>query len=1288
MQEAIATPPEPYVDGEQELTEDLQVRIVDVSQGVVANAVDNADAYIAEQTTQGGIKGFVKKIWHGNIARDYIRQRELQEGKSGILETGNIFALDGDSIVEHNQAMHAVVTRFSEGYLHSGEREDALALSEQGQETEREIKDVVALFANGTLDRDELVEEKNRILNKFGASVNAEDRNKGLMFADNIIAVAESARAAFEHGVGLDRIDRFVQAHSGEARIGARTEAKFTATDKIVDKLYSNKVGSVVNETTIALAVATVMTAAKFTTRKVTTAAGAVVGLGVGAGLIAGVREHFHITQERQQHMRERAVGAVMPEQNAKRREKLESTVYEIVPATQLIDDLARARQSILDAEPDSIVQMVDRISAIEARMTISDDESIDMIGFTNKTSVEKERLQLDVALAEAKVLAIHALEAMSPEDRNASALGVDIHQAIQVRVDGFRELITGHVDAKDAIFNKVRRNQSLKMAGIGLVSSVALGGVIQEVHAAISDDLQGVFEGDSNEQDRRSLLAGIFRGEHTQAHEESLKAAGQLHDTVLNKNATLQLPDGFTLSEQTNEGHWSVLNADGDTVVKDLASNGHGHLTEASNQALHEAGIHINETVDPYTTTRTETHVVHRSTQEYIHHNPDKFTRIHRELWMDNDTPSKFDQNELRLWWGGQTGTGMDEHGNYVMNIKQMLPDGSFHDGLSDDAQHLIHEGKMSIALSVDQGSQSHVVMVPIDKHGNAVIHANSWIAKSMFDSKDGQAHFKGAYAEAVESLGRHNGVESTHVLATVVGENNPDKIEDKVTRTIVDHHERVTSTFDFPPSAYPPENIPIEIPPVLPVYARKGLEQMGTRQENAPLPFSYLGNPNPYVPEGYKGNDRLLPPGGLAPFAPELDANPDAKIDANETAVRYKKSHTPRYKKSLATLGQMLKREPQATQPKVVVMIPAAAHQEGKNIYNTLKQYALQEGVSKQEFEVVVFANHPKGTSSKQTVDEVRRFQKENPGFAVRLIEKQLEPEEQKIGWIRKALTDSVINDLAERGVDLNEVVLVSNDADSEWINPQYIKTIKEKAEESPDTDAFLGFIDWGYDAYKAHPEMLTATRFMQMIEIYLRVSRHEIGSSGANFAFRPGIYTAVGGYRSSDGIAEDVQLGRMIKSVRAGADTRRPIAFLGRSSEVNTSARRAIDKLMKDGGAPAAQWDGDFGVNDALRDADFDLPEFDYSNPDAVERMVKATERMINQTLRIYGESLKSDNSTPAYRSGRLTMYDNETIRQINRICFFIGIEPKWHPDGRLSVINAEKMVSGLKKWQSAH
>ena len=252
MADTIAPPAPPT---EEELQKQLQVQVVDLSSGVQANAIDRAEAHIDEQTTEGGIKGTFKRIWHGNIARDYIRQREIRRGTAEIVESGNLYALDDASQAEHDTAAGAVVNRFTEDFIHEGETNRDLADVEHGEELTGHIKDLVSSFVRGDLDITGLQEEKTRLLNLFSSVSQEQDRKKGLLFADNILQVAANAKAAFEHGVALDRIEAALSAKTGEARMGVRTEARRDAADRVFEKIQGTRVGSLVNETTMGVGI-------------------------------------------------------------------------------------------------------------------------------------------------------------------------------------------------------------------------------------------------------------------------------------------------------------------------------------------------------------------------------------------------------------------------------------------------------------------------------------------------------------------------------------------------------------------------------------------------------------------------------------------------------------------------------------------------------------------------------------------------------------------------------------------------------------------------------------------------------------------------------------------------------------------------------------------------------------------------------------------------------------------------------------------------------------------------
>jgi len=1307
MSETIA-PPAPTAP-EEELDSDLEkklaVQVVDVSHGVASNAVDSAEEYIRERTHQRGIRGILRKIWHGNIARDYYRQREIGRGRAEIVETGNLYALSSGSQAEHDEAVSAIVDRFASDYdlLHEGETNQSFEDTERGAGLAANVKQLIGSFARGELDYDSLIEERTRILAEFGQQAHPNDRERGLLYADNILEVAANARVAFEHGLGLERIDAAISGKLGEAQVGVRTEAHLTRTDRVMERLYSSRAGSLVNETTLGTATVIALGAAKVTTKSAVSAAGAAVSLGVGAGLIGAVREHLHIGQERQVHLRQRAEGGEL-EDDSPRRQQLEETRYESVSAQSLTDNLTAAMEGLNPEDPASLQYLGVAITEARVRIGLSDQRSLDLIHFSGKTLVESERLALDEQLARAE-LAVEGIDGYDPQE----------FQDIERASSELSSALIGDIDQKDRVFRRLRRIRSLKMGALAGVTGVTAGLLIQEAHALASGGLAGAGEGVGQTVDRMSLIKGLFgdsqevdvQGPEAEAHREFFD--GGLH----RKAVAVKLPEGFHLvnNRPGEQFGWDITGPDGKSVLEKvdwdkwqeivandkktyhehhiqegqlgLGWDSQGNLDWESRNALRLAGFDLTQDKLRFYENVTQSVEVSRTPQEFINAHPEQFTRVHRQLWYNNDTPGIYDQNELKLWWGGQNATGMDKDGNYVFNVAHMAPEGSYHGGSSTDAQHLIAEGKMSLALSMTKGTQGEVFMVPVDANGNAVINADSYVGRSLFENRGGHARFVGAYAEAVQEMSKNpDGSQDIRMLATVVGDNDPKSAADVIEKTVQERHQHFMTEL-----ALREANPPTEIPPVLPIYSRRGLENLRESSGGG----GYYGGSEYYVGGGGAEQRRAVP------FARELETNPDADIDANESARRYLRSIGLRrfFKATMMDVslhvGERNKRN-MAANPKVVVMIPAAAHQEGKNIYRTLEQYANQKDVDFDDFEVVVFANAPKrGRDGKKvkldsTIDEIERFQKEHPEVKVRFVKRRLDPRETRIGWIRKALTDAVISDLLSRKVDLNEILLISNDADSQWINPKYIKTIIDKAAAEPKTDGFLGFIDWGYDAYKAHPETLAATRLMQMMEAYLRIKTKGVGSSGANFAFRPGIYTAVGGYQTLDK-GEDVMLGRMIRGARSGASTRRPIGFLGRSSEVTSSARRALANLLESGGAPITQWHGIFSPYDALRTTDFDLRDFDFDNVGAVADLIERTERMLNETLDVYKSDL-SDSEVPLYRMGRITQYDPEALRNIERFLTVIGLTPRWQSDGSFRIVDATRMLANLRRWQARH
>ncbi len=1284
------------------LQKKLAIQIGDLSSEVVARSHDAADEYVREKTADTGVKGFVKKIWYGNVVRDYVRQKAINRSRDEIIKSGNIYAVSNGTYQQHEDTRVAIVKRLTSDYnlLHVGENNlDAQDIT-GGADLKTELNSLIVDFAKGTINYDAIETERDRLLARFGIRQKeiSQNRNKGLLYVDNIIEVASNARAAYEHGVGIDAIETALSLRVADVRSGVRTVSSHELTDRLIDRVVQVPGLRLVNEATVASVAGIVMAATKYSTRRLATAMAITGTLGIGTGAIAGSKEVFRLKQERRHHSRQMAEGGEISLDNAKRRQKLEATRYATVSANQLIELLDNSMQELdTDGGLGSIVRSLGSVTEAQTRISMSDSMGADFISYDSTFSVEQQRFELDVALAKLKILLERVIDNLS--DERLGELGLvrrPLQEIIDTNSQEVERLIQEDINHKDAAFKRYRNQRVLGSFVVGAVVGSGIGTLVQEATAGIESSVQGVIESNGLGYSAQTELAGLIRGHGLLIDKNTFTSFA--HSNYHNGNGALDLPSGFHLIS-AGHGIKELVDPSGKVIVNQVGFNKNGSLNLLTVRQLHNQGYSLLTSKEIFQQSHVETSIHHSTVQvsasEYINTHPNKFTSIHRQIWYDNNTPYP-DKNELATWWGGNNNSGIDSSGNFVLNVSHMTPNGSFEGTQSVNYQQLINNHQLFLAVSLSRDTQNHVMLIPINSSGNAVINAHDQALQSVFYNQDGHAQFSGGYAEVVQVTSQGPQGTNVNVLSTVVGSNQSKTITETINTPV--HHvvhtngERIITRIIKKPV--------IEVTPVFPIAPRSGMEDLETR-----LP-DYSGNYySQYLPYNtaalpYNVRREIIPTLGnetrqqrlrMLPFAPELADNPDGDVAIGVVKNRYLSSFTPSYRREISKMARSLKNQPKADNPKAVFIIPAAAHQEGKNIYRTLSSYLNQDGVTSDDFEIVVFANYPENQRRDKTVAEVRRFQREHKEINVRLVVRELSNKEAIIGHIRKLATDSVIVDLSNRGLNMGEMMLVSNDADTNYIHPQYVKTIINRAKAEPNTDAFLGFIDWDNNAYKAHPEILVGTRFMQMLEIYIRKSQNSIGSSGANFAFRPKMYMSIGGYDGNANLAEDVELGRMIKSVRSGALTRRPIAWLGRSSEINTSARRAVAKLFKDGGAPASQWNDGFGSNDKLRTTDFNLKPFDFSDQSKWSETVSAIESGLNQTLQIYQPyiSTSTDDATALpYVSVSMGQLNTETVRQINRMLWVLGVDVEWEPDGSIEITNSDRMRKGLKLWQSSH
>lgn len=871
-QDAPAGEQKPPALGAAEFDEKkLKGHIVDVSSGVHANAEDKAQERIDELTTQSGVKGFLKKIWHGNVVREFNHLRFKDKARKEILETQDLYAFKGTT-GQHAEATKAIVDRFTEGYTHEGESTGSMkdvGRYEDGQEhnghesagadLESQLKQLVGKFAKNELSEDDFVEVKKKILEEFGSTVSAADRKKGLMFADNVLEVAKNAKAAVAHGAGLERVMAAVEFASGEARVGVRGEAKLNAAERIIDKLQGTKVGSLVNESTLITAVGAGAVAFNLVTKRATSALLRTVSLGAAGAVIAGVRENMSFKKERSKHSRDMAEGGAnnTGERLGKRRETLESTRYQTVGASELTEKLSESSE-----RAESWEGMRDTLAALtDARTRIrkSDRDNVDLIHYSDAGSVEGERLALDLKVAEARVALKRALANADNADLARAGINSrDIDDLLDTRTEQALALLEGKdgdMAQRDRAFAHEKWKRVTKAAAIGFVSGEVIGIASQEAIAAVRDDVRGVFESRADGQASATLL-GSLHGDSggTEAQQNVTRVDTGHNKAVINGTTEVAVPKGFMLQE--SNGAWSLSDVTGNTVVKDVAFDANGQFDAVTQKAFADSGFDTShgtsgriETTPPTQTT------VERTAGEYIENHKADFTHVERVDSYTNGTENP-DHNENDIWWGGVDNTGVDENGNYVLSMASMSADGSWNQGGSVNAQELIANGTMKMAISIDKDNISNVVMVDVDQNGNAIIDKNSFVGQNLFTLEDGKAKFTGGYAEAVEIQNAADGTQQVGVLATVVGENNQAPIADVVTTEgeTVTNNVTVNSITQLKTEEIAgTEGLDTQVAPVVPIRARTGLESRPKKEEaesTEPAPVPPVTQPRQEAP------------------------------------------------------------------------------------------------------------------------------------------------------------------------------------------------------------------------------------------------------------------------------------------------------------------------------------------------------------------------------------------------------------------------------------------------------
>lgn len=1238
--------PEPEIENEPEeqpqTEEPVRIAIGNLDRSVDAVSRDRSDARIAEETQGRGVRGFIRKLWKGGSFRELHFQRYRREARDEIVESGNLHVHQTADMQAQRETTQSVIEKLTHQHV------DEL-ISENSGETHRRIEDdtdpeaqairgavmgLIDQYARGVLDDDNFEEEKNRVLREL-AQDNPDLMGEGRLFADNLLCVAQNVRAMVRHDRGVEDILANAIIDLGQIRTDARTEARYSKTDEMIERVYGTKLGKWVNEATVVTAVSAISSITKLAVQSGIAKAAALTGvLGIGGAVIAGKRQSRIVKEERRQHSRESAAGEVI-ETGSKRREKMEQTRYETISAvnaTEVLQSLFEEQdeegtRKIRELTEQGFFEAALLVAQIRTRNRIADEDGVDLFHFSSAETIADERLQLLLTTIYSEAALGDYLEEKGGIDwLRRMGLNPEItsfEELLEVGATVTEATIQEDVTEKDAVFKKLHRSEVLRAAMIGGTVGVVVGLAAQEAMAhlpGIGENLHGLGEGEAPPGARNTLLGGIFNQEQTgftgnitdlggsskfadvegfttqqdkagnwfieqtstgkkvqldydshglltETAKENLTEAGfDVHskiDTVALSGKTQELAIGnnkISLAEEyqlreASPGHWEIINPDG-TKAQDVSLNFDGSFTDQSIADLQANGIGVAQT--PSTITDI-VNVDGRGPNDIIQNHLAETTKIHRTLWYGNDTPvPNFDLNELRLHAGGSNGSWFDDQGNVVLDASKMKASWSFQGGQSVNPFEATGEGRLSMAISASRDTQGTVFDFQFhttpDGRTIATIPPSSPVHQ-LFQMQGGKRVFNGAFAEVMEHSQQQSptGAENVRVLATHVGSNNPGNMTDQIitTRTVYD------TAIEIKPA---PEHIElityngetlVEAAPVIPYYARRGLESPSVRRRT---PYEY-GNYGPQNPEDI---DALIDD-----IIPSLRDDPRARIPIDDAVNWYDDLVRRRVGDDYVDdLDRVIARSPELAQidngTKAIIAIPVAAISEPENVYKTLSLYGQQPEQDQASSAILLHVNWPASGAYTQegkdaierTRAEIERARKDFPGLKIAVVESEWTSEQMEggvIGKVVRKLFDTAILSTKQaiddgRMSPDHEVVLIRNDIDAKGMSPGYIDRMVDTVTDD-DTDAAGGRIRWGIEQVADLPGLSVVMQVYEGIRGSAERAQKKginagVSTVGINTGVRISTLAAVGsiGFGAFTGAgSDDLTVGDRIKAVR---------------------------------------------------------------------------------------------------------------------------------------------------------
>lgn len=417
---------------------------------------------------------------------------------------------------------------------------------------------------------------------------------------------------------------------------------------------------------------------------------------------------------------------------------------------------------------------------------------------------------------------------------------------------------------------------------------------------------------------------------------------------------------------------------------------------------------------------------------------------------------------------------------------------------------------------------------------------------------------------------------------------------------------------------------------------------------------------------------DDEYEPPAYL-PVSPRLKSPSGEPLNETRETTFYWNMQTEEDKKFIEEIGKQIKK-PMDSKCRMSIGIPA--YMEGDNIFRTLEAFAQQKGIRPNEFEVIVFENHPADKKRDNTKQEIERFQMFYPQLNVHHMYYCF-PEVAPIGTIRKIAADVGLKRRMEskKTDQSKDFIIATNDADSYGMKRKALRSVIDTFDKDQEIASITGEFDYPAEALVHLPTLHALIRFNAMYSLIHSRNKNSIACSGASSYLRSSVYAAIGGFDYKAKRGEDSERGLRLYYYGKG---KLPLKILVlNSARFFTDPRRAIDAMDK-GGSWREQWQDinwQKNQNHVLGTSwrDFNNSKLATFDKSLLEDEINLSAHHLN-TIRL----LKSDPNSEQVKR-RLHALDR-TMKFLG-ILYFIDLENE-----RIQLIDTSKLEEGLKKYKA--